>query len=121
MPGCDDFDPIAPNEKKARAWRFAAPNRAYLPPGVTLSGTPVVTVTDAANVDSNPVQILGTPIVGNYTDPVTGVADPANTAVIIEFQNKGVDGADYLFEVTCARSDGDIAEAWNHMRCEAPA
>jgi hypothetical protein len=112
-PAAPNFTDLGTNEKKTVAWRFAAANSSYLPSGVTLTGTPAITVTDAAGIDSNASNILiGSPSITTYG------SDPAST-VVLQQVGHGVDGADYLFDVVVGQSDGDTAEAWNHMRARA--
>jgi hypothetical protein len=112
-PAAPNFSDLGTDQRKTIAWRFAAANNSYLPSGVTLTGAPTVTVTDAAGADPNPSNVL----IGSASITTYG-SDPASTVIEQQIGN-GVDGADYLFDVHCDQSDGDVAETWNHMRCWA--
>lgn len=108
-----DFPTLYPAERKYVAWRF----NLQLPAGVTLSGTPTVTVTDVNGVDTNPNPGLVTGVaVGTYG------SDAANTAVVA-WLGSGYQkaGACYLFDIKCGQSDGGNIEDFNHCRCDAPA
>ncbi|HWA30023.1 MAG TPA: hypothetical protein VG867_02940 [Rhizomicrobium sp.] len=86
-----------------------------LPSGVTLTGTPVVTVT--ADNDDDPQSHVQSIAIGTaaYKDGRTGQADAAIIARV-----GPVDAAVYTFTVSCARSDGQTAAAFNKLQGVSP-
>lgn len=116
MPASNDLPPIAPNQVQTLTCDFGL----FLPSGVTLTGTPVFEVLeDVQGEDPDPPHILdGSPQIGTAPKPWgTGVAN----AAVLQRVSEGVAGARYLIEVTCARTDGDVAEGYFQVPCVAPA
>lgn len=119
MPALNDLPAIAPAQIETLAADFGF----FLPPGVTLTGAPTFTVTDENGIDTNPSHILsGPPTIGTAAPPSgSGV----QYAAVLQQVKQCVAGANYLFEVTCQRSDGlpiqNVAEGYFHMPCVAPS
>ena len=94
----------------------------YLPPGVTLTGTPTVLMTVAADSDVADAdvgdRILGSPVKGKVDPPHGAGID--DTAVIVLI-GQCVAGVTYLLHCHCRRSDGGNASLWTRMKCFAPA
>ena len=91
----------------------------FLPPGVTLVGTPQVSLGLHWGDDADPQsRITGGPSVGTASQsPGTGVTD---AAVLV--QVTGVGGNDYLAWAKCDRSDGsDQASGWLYVNCVTPS
>jgi hypothetical protein len=87
-----------------------------LPAGVTLTGTPTVTVTvyeHSDGADATPQDRLVSAQVGTALNGTT------NCAVIAKFGPPQPD-VNYLFTVSCARSDSGVAACFNKMFCPAP-
>ncbi len=93
----------------------------YLPTGVTLTGTPIVTclVANVSTVgDSDPASRLsGSPTIGTISPPDgAGVANTAVSQFLVNCQA----GVTYLLRCTVNRTDGGVASLWTHMKCNAP-
>lgn len=94
----------------------------FLPPGVTLTGTPTVALTVAAGstgTDSNPQsRVTIAPEIGTAPAALGG-SGVANAALLVQFTLLG--GVTYLVWLECARSDGtDIVSIWCRLSCSAP-
>lgn len=115
MPAANQLPSVAPAQVQTVTCDFGF----FLPSGVTLTGTPTVTViSDIAGVDPSPSHILsGSPTIGTAPPPLG--SNVANAAVLQRIAS-GLDGAIYLLEVTCSRTDGDVAEGYFRLPCEAP-
>lgn len=91
----------------------------YLPLGVTLTGTPTVTIAVAADSGtpdpSAATRAAGPPYV---VTPTQGTAVP-NTGIALQVRQM-VAGVKYLLTWSCARSDGDTLAAFNHITAVAP-
>lgn len=116
--GCQqlpDFPCMAAGQKQTLVADFGQ----FLPPGVTLTGSPTVTSALAASnqgADSNPsARLIGSAVV---ITPSRGT-DLANTGIAQQFLPLG--GVTYVLTWTCPRSDGDVAAGYNHVFCAAPA
>ena len=113
--GTHDLPPVEPDQIQVVTCDFGL----YLPPGTTLIGTPVVSVVeDLYGVDHNPSEIID-------ANPVVGIAPgPFGTnvtaAAIMQRLAGFLDGARYLLQVTCDRSDGDSVEWYFRVPCVAP-
>lgn len=113
MPAANPLPPITPSQVQTLTCDFGY----FLPAGVTLEGTPSVTVSDLAGVDPDPEHILdGGATVG--TAPLPNGSNVTNAAALQRVQ-QGVAGAIYLIEVTCPRSDGDTADGFFRIPCVA--
>ena len=107
-----DIDPTA--QKEPIAFDFYP----YLPTGVLLTGTPVVTIAVIEGVDASPAsRAIGAPTLGTVSPP--DGAGVSNTAVI-QMIGTCVAGVEYLLLVSCGRTDGGVASMWTHMKCVAP-
>lgn len=88
-----------------------------LPTGVTLTGTPTVTVTVYSHsgvTDSDPQSRLISKAVG------TAVNGTTNCAVVAKF-GPGTSGVRYLFTVSCATTPSNgVAACFNKVLCRAP-
>lgn len=87
-----------------------------LPTGVTLTGTPTVTVTvyeHSKAPDASAQTRLVSKAVG------TAVNGVASCAVVAKF-GPPVSDVTYLFTVSCARTDTGVAACFNKMFCPAP-
>jgi len=89
-----------------------------LPTGVTLAGTPTVTVTvyeHSGETDPDPQSKLTAKAVG------TAAGGVASCAVVAQF-GPGLAGVRYLFTVSCAKSTGGTARVacFNKLLCVAP-
>jgi hypothetical protein len=92
----------------------------FLPPGVTLVGTPTVKLTTSFGNDPNPQsRISAGPVVGTISPALNGTG-LANTSIIWQVEGCLPD-VFYIVELSCARSDPDIAEASTRFPCYAPA
>jgi len=108
-----DIDPTA--QKEPIAFDFFP----YLPSGVFLQGTPVVTIAAISGIDATPsARAIGVPTLGTVMPP--DGAGVANTAVI-QMVGTCVSGVTYLLLATCDRTDGGVASLWTHMKCVAPS
>lgn len=78
---------------------------ADLPPGATLTGTPVLAITVTRGHDPNPLAAFGTPVINSASITVPGASAPiaANMAVQIPATG-GVDGCWYEIAITCGTS-----------------
>ena len=118
MPQANDF-PSIDSTIQVQTLTFDVGSGFYLPPGVTLVGTPTVTITDEACLDPSPSsRLLDGPVVGFAPKP-KGSGRP-NTAILQQVGNC-FPGAFYLLVASCPRSDGDVAEIWNHLPCRLPS
>jgi hypothetical protein len=105
---------VSPAQKQTISVDFGA----FLPGGVTLTGSPTVTATVNSGTDSTPQSRISGGSVGTES-LANGGSGVANTA--ISFQVSGtLPGVVYIIEVVCTRSDGDIVEAWGYLPSEAP-
>ncbi len=87
------FDTIAPGEKNVLTFNMAA----GLPTGVTLTGTPTVTVTVKEGTDASPSGILN------------GVAALDGTSTLVRVPvAPTVDGVQYLVRASCATTQSTI-------------
>jgi hypothetical protein len=118
-PRLPDFDPVAPDEVQTLAHDFGN----LLPSGVSLTGTPTVTITVHSGTDPAPQDrlVANTPQIGTVgaSLPLAGSGVPS-AAVLFQFSG-GVAGTIYVVETRCARSDGDTIVGWNRLPCIAPS
>lgn len=113
VPFADFRDMVAGVEvDEALTWDFKMAS------GVTLAGTPVVTVSvyEHSEVDDpDPQSHLGTPQIG------TAAGGGTNCAVLAKF-GPAVAGVRYLFTVSCPKSVGvGVAACFNHILARSPA
>lgn len=106
MPQAQNFRPIdAYAQNQTVTFDFGA--GTYLPEGVTLIGTPTISVSVLWGEDADPAsRITGGPTIGTAPAPIgSGRTD---TAILVQFSNCPGPLA-YLVQVVCQRSDGDKA------------
>lgn len=112
-----DFPSIAPNQTEQLVFDMGP----YLPTGVTLSGTPLVTCQVSAvrngATDPSPSGRVSNVAIGTAATP--DGSGKVSCAVVCDFAG-GVDNVTYVLEATCMRSDGYTAELWGHLLCRAP-
>ena len=115
MPFFGTFPPISPAQKQTFSFDFGQ----FLPPGVTLTGTPTVALTTVYGTDSSPLsRITGGPTIGTVPTSLGG-SGIANTAIL--FQLFGcLAGVQYVIETVCTRSDGDVAEGSARLQSNPP-
>ncbi len=79
----------------------------YLPDGVTLMGTPSVTLSVISGVDTNPgLRITASPTIGLAPAPYG--SDRIDCAVLFQVGNL-IGEVTYLIQCSCPRTDGDVA------------
>lgn len=120
-PYFDDLPDILIGQKQTLSFDFGR----YLPSGVTLSGTPTVTITVSelppgatapAVLDS---EFTGIAQVGTVT-VANGGSGVASTAVLRQMLPTVGLGIQYLLVIQANRSDGDIAKSECHIRAVTP-
>lgn len=115
MPQLSDFPAIAPNQIQTMAMDFGN----FLPPGVTLTGTPDLNISVRSGFDGTPnSRITAGPTIGTAPSTIGGTGK-TNTAILFQVSNAR-NGVVYILEVVCTRTDGDVAEGWNHLPCAGP-
>lgn len=116
MPAVRDFPPIdALIQKQTLGVDFGL----FLPPGVTLTGTPTVSISVTQGVDPNAAErLLASPTIGTIQPGQngTGVIDVS----LLQQVGTCLGGVDYLLVFSCDRSDGDNVVAWAHLPCVTP-
>lgn len=115
MPFFGTFPPVAQAQKQTISMDFGQ----FLPFGVGLTGTPTLALSVAFGADSSPSsRVTSGPIVGTVSTTLGG-SGITNTAIL--FQVFGcLPGVDYIAEVTCSRTDGDVVEGSARLPCHAP-
>lgn len=119
MPAVRDLPPIdATRQAVTVAFDFGP----LLPPGVTLTGVPVVTIAvHAGSAGSDPTpaaRLFGPPVIG--TAPAPQGSGVANGAVLQQIGN-AVGGVTYLLWCSCPTTGGDTVSLWTHTQCNTPA
>ena len=116
MPGIiPPLPAMAPDQVQTMGMDFGL----FLPSGVTLTGTPTLTLGVASGTDPDPQSHLSFgPTVGTLPT-AQGGSGVTDTAII--FQISGAIGeVTYSVEGVCTRSDGDRAEGWVLLPCISP-
>ena len=115
MPFFGTFPPVTPLQKQTLSFDFGK----FLPAGVTLTGTPTLTLTPIYGTDSNPAsRITSGPTIGTVSIALGG---SGVTSTGILFQLFGCPaGVTYIVETVCTRSDGDIAEGSSRLSSNSP-
>lgn len=116
MPALRDLPPI---DAVVQTQTVAIDFGIFLPPGVTLTGTPTVTLATTSGTDPSPSSRLkGSPVVGTVPT-VQGGSGITDTAILQQVGNV-VGGVRYLIVGYCNRSDGDIASGYTHFNGNTP-
>lgn len=105
--------PVGPNQLQTMGLDFGK----FLPAGVTLTGTPTVTLSVSSGTDATPAaRLTRAGAVGTIStaDGGTGVT---NAAVLFQV-GTCVAKVVYIADVVCARSDGDVAEGSLWFPCD---
>ena len=106
---------IGPSQEQTMGVDFGE----VLPAGVTLTGTPLVTVTVSSGDDTSPSsRLLRAGIVGTAPKAIGG-SGVVNAAVLFQVGTCVVDTI-YVVDVVCDRTDADVAEASTRFTCLAP-
>lgn len=114
LPPLQTLPPVGLNQVQTLTIDFGR----FLPSGVTLTGTPTVVLTAIFGVDTTPqARVTGGPIVG--TAPTSsGGTGIANVAIFFQVSTC-VPGVEYVADIYCSRSDGDVVEASTRFQCNA--
>ena len=120
MPQLRDFPNMEVGSSRTLGWDFAA----QLPSGVTLDPTqpPSITVSVLYGSDPSPQsRLVTTPVIGTVQTQ-DGGSGLANMAVMVRFNPSPTNGqVTFLFKVVAVATNGDTAEAWNHITAIVPA
>lgn len=116
MPAIGALPPVAPNQKQTMAIDFGQ----FLPSGVTLTGTPTVTLSTSFGSDpAADSRVVSGPSIGTVSAALNG-SGVVNAAIIFQVANC-LPGVNYIVESYCDRSDGDVAEASTRFPCNQPS
>ena len=116
MPSANSLPPVGPSQEQTCALDFGR----VLPPGVTLTGSPAVTITVSSGDDPNPqLRLTRAGSVGTAAKAIGGTG-VTNAAVLFQV-GTCLPGVDYIVDVVCGRSDADVAEASTRFSCLAPS
>jgi hypothetical protein len=115
-----DLPDVIVGQKQTLAFDFGK----FLPSGVTLTGTPTVTIAVSdLNGQTAPVtldsEFTGAAQVGTVT-LANGGSAVANAAVLRQMLPTVGGGITYCITITATRSDGDIAKGESHIRVVTP-
>lgn len=94
----------------------------YLPPGVTLTGTPTITCWQSGAWKTGAIDASAAArLVGSATIVTVAKPDGSGRTSCAATRNfsLGVDGVTYTMKMVCARTDGGTAELHVNMRCVA--
>lgn len=116
MPAIASLPPLGLNQSQTMAIDFGV----FLPPGVTLVGSPSASVTTTFGEDLSPnSRITVPPSIGTVPQNIGGTGR-ANTAVLWRM-GECVPNVVYVVDISCMRSDGDVAEASTRFTCLPPS
>ena len=99
---------IGPNQVQTVAVDFGN----FLPAGVTLTGTPTVTLTVSNGVDADPQEHVASSAVGTASAAIGGTG-AVNAAILFQLTGLLL-GVVYAVDMFCERSDGDQVE-WGFL------
>jgi hypothetical protein len=116
LPKLRDLPAVAPSQVQTCALDFGF---VPLPPGVILTGTPVLTLSVKIGTDTIPQsRITNGPFIG--TQPVVlGGSGITNNAIIFQIGNCQP-WVTYIIEGKCSLTDGDMIEGWCYFQCVPP-